>query len=107
MARRLIKDTCQIAAEIIDGEHDDDLDYILQAVKSRQKTRFRKGSRVRIVGSKDIRTEGKEGVVLKVNQKSVSVGLGEKIVHGDGTEFSFHDYADGEWNFSPSLLEVI
>lgn len=107
MARRLIKDTCQIAGEIIDGEHDDDLDYILQAVKARQKTRFRKGSRVRIVGSKDIRTEGKEGVVLKVNQKSISVGLGEKVVHGEGTGFSYDEFTDGEWNFSPSLLEVI
>lgn len=85
---KLLKDTCSLAAEILDGAHDGDLDYIVQAVAARQKARFRKGARVRLAGTRNPAYEGREGVILRVNQKTVAVGLGEKSEWGYETELN-------------------
>jgi uncharacterized protein YkvS len=102
VARKLIKDTCPLAAEILDGKHDEILDYIVQAAAARRKMMFRKGMRIRLVGTRNVELEGKEGVVIKVNQKSVTVGLGTADRTPYGTV-----YADGEYNVGPALLEAI
>jgi hypothetical protein len=101
MARKLLKDTCTIAAEILDGQHDDDLDYIAQACKARLKARFRKGQRVVLRGTRNVELDGKEATILKVNAKTISVGVGEPKV-----EFGYTFYSDGEFNVPPALLEA-
>ena len=106
MARRLLKDTCPLAAEILAGEHDNDLPHIIAAAQNRQKMRFRKGSRVRIVGTNDA-TMGKEGTVLKVNPKTIQVGVGEKTYGDWDTEKQFPEYENGTWNMTPNFLEAI
>lgn len=99
MAKNLLTDCGALAKAICDGEHDDELDYILSAVQYRMKTRFRKGTRVRLTGTRNVGLEGKEGTVLKVNPKRISVGLGAKNEWGG--------YDDGEYNVPPSMLEII
>ena len=98
----LLKDTCETARAIMAGELDSDLEMIRQAVAARQKARFRKGARVKLVGTKNPEIDGKEGVILKVNARTVSVGLGEKEVTDWGTF-----YKDGEFNCPPAMVEVI
>jgi hypothetical protein len=85
--------------EIVDGLHDKNLDILVQAAKARLKFKFRKGQRVRLTGTKSIDLEGKEAVITKVNQKTISVGIGEKDEWGL--------YSGGEYNVSPGLLEEI
>lgn len=87
---------------IVDGQHDDGLDIIVQAAQARLKFRFRKGTRIRLTGTRNVNLEGKEGVITKVNQKTISVGLGAPTTDVYGTT-----YADGEYNVSPNLLEVV
>lgn len=82
MARTLIKDTSPLAAEILDGKHDAILDYLDQAIRARKKTMFRKGTRVRLTGTRNPELEGREGVVTAVNAKRISVGVGEKDEYG-------------------------
>jgi hypothetical protein len=84
---------------IVDGAHDADLDIIVQAAKARLKFKFRKGQRVRLVGTKNVELDGKEAIITKVNQKTISVAIGEK------DEWGF--YPEGEYNVSPGLLEVV
>lgn len=88
MPRALLKDTCQIAAEILDGQHDANLDYIGQAIKARRHSQFRKGSTVRLHGTHNPSYEGRTGIVLKVNTKTVTVGVGEKDQFGYETELN-------------------
>lgn len=87
---------------IVNGDHDAVLDIVVQAAKARLKFKFRKGQRIRLTGTRNVELEGKEGVITKVNQKSISVGLGEATTDQFGTI-----YADGEYNVSPNLLEVL
>lgn len=104
--KRLLKDTCEIAAEIIDGKHDDDLDYIAQAVKARIKMRFRKGDRVKLVGTRNPEIDGKVGTVLKVNAKTVSVGVGD-VKHEEWDEAKRYPFYDGgEFNVPLAMLEA-
>lgn len=102
MARMLIKDTCETARRIMDGELDADLTYILEACAARKKNMYRKGTKIRLVGTKNVSLDGKEGVVTKVNAKTVSVGIG-----APSTEFGMTYYPDGEYNVPLSMLEVI
>lgn len=79
MARRLLKDTCELAAEIMDGKHDDDLDYIAQAATARKKIKtaeagIRKHARIRVTREGG-QIAGRVGKVTSVNQKTVSVEL--------------------------------
>jgi len=106
MARRKM-DLGPLAKAIFDGEHDDELAGILAAAQARQKNRFRKGTRVRVVGTKNPRTDGKVGVVLKVNPKTIQVGVGNVSFAEWDTEKQFPDYEGGEWNMSSSFLEVV
>lgn len=91
-----------IVQAILDGAHDDDLDLIVQAAKARTKNLWRKGTRIRLIGTKNPALEGKEGVITGVNARSIAVGLGEVKRHEWGTE-----YADGEFNVPTHMLEKI
>jgi hypothetical protein len=108
MARkgRLLKDI-PLCAEILNGDHDDILDAITQACKHRVKSRYRKGMTVRLVGTKNATLEGKEARVLKVNTKTVSVGVGEVRYEEWDTRRACPYYEGGEYNVSPSLLEAV
>lgn len=79
---RLLSDTCPLADAILSGEHDADLDYIHQAVQARRKSMFRYGARVRLTGTRSVDLDGREGTVLKVNARKVSVRL------DDGREYN-------------------
>ena len=91
-----------VALAIMRGEHDAELDYIRQACTQRLKSRFRKNMRCRLKDTKNVQIEGKECVILKVNQKSITVGIGEPK-----TEYGSTWYPDGEYNVSPKLLEPL
>jgi hypothetical protein len=103
----LIKDTCPIAAEILEGKHDENLSYILEAVAARRKMMFRKGAKVRLVGTKNPELEGKEGVVLKINPKRIGVGVGEISYEEWDTRREFPSWSGGEFNVPPQMLEVL
>lgn len=83
-----LRETSPIAAAILAGDHDDELDYIQQACSARLKRRFRKGMPVEVIEG---RVMGARGTVIKVNPKRISVDLG----------------ADGQWNVPPSMLRVV
>lgn len=99
---RPLKETSPLAAEILDGKHDADLDYIRQACAHRLKMRFRKGTAVRLTGTRNAHLEGKEGVILKVNARSISVGVGKAETDQWGTT-----YDGGEYNVPPAMLEAL
>lgn len=82
------RDDSPLAAAIMDGAHDDELDYISQACSARLKGMFRKGNKIEVTSG---RLLGKTGVVLKMNQKRASVQI-------DG---------EGVWNIPPHMLRVI
>ena len=102
MARKLLKDTCTLAAEILDGNHDADLDYIVQAAAARKKAMFRKGSKVRLTGTKNPGLDGKVGTVIRCNPKTVAVGVGEATTGIYGTT-----YDGGEYNVPLHMLEPV
>lgn len=103
MARRLLRDECEMAARILDGEFDADLEFIVQAAQHRKKQMYRKGTIVNVVAG-DLK--GKVGVVLKVNPTRISVGIGSPVVEGEGSPWSYTTYDGGEWNIPPRMLEV-
>lgn len=96
---RLIKDTCETARAIMAGELDADLDYIMQACSARTKGMWRKGMTVRLTGTKNPTLDGKEGVILKVNTKTITIGVGVATTDQWGTS-----YDGGEYNVPPSML---
>lgn len=73
-----LRDTCPLAAEIIDGNHDADLQYVAEAAAQRlkwvMKNQFRRGSRVRLTAEAR-ELEGREAIVDAVNQKTITVNL--------------------------------
>lgn len=87
----LIRDTCETARAIVDGEHDADLDYIQGAVQARRKMMFRRGARVRLTGTRNPEIEGQTGTVVKVNAKRVTVDIDES----------------GEFNVPTTMLELV
>ncbi len=92
----------EVVQAIIRGDYDEHLDWIQQAAKHRVKNLWRPRMRIRVEGTKNPDLEGKEGVILKVNQKTISVGLGEATTDQWGTT-----YESGEWNMSPNLLRKV
>ncbi len=105
MARRKM-DLGPLATAIMAGEHDDVLDQVIAAAQARQKNRFRRGTRVRVTGTGD-KTDGKEGVVLKANPRTITVGLGGVTFEEWDAKKDYPVYADGEWNMTSGYLEVI
>ncbi len=92
----LLKDTCETAARIMAGELDGDLGFIAQAVQARKQRMFRKGARVRLVGTRNPSLEGAEGRIIKVNQRTITVGVWSD-------ELGF----EREFNVDPPLLELV
>ena len=80
-----------VAQAIINGEHDADLSYIQQACRQRIKRMFRRGQRVKLVGTKSVELDGKIGTIQKVNTKTISITIPDV----------------GEYNVSPNLLELV
>lgn len=88
--------------EIIDGKHDDELEQIQSVAAWRMKNLWRKGMPVRLKGTKNADLEGQVGVILRVNQKTVGVGVGKATTDQWGTT-----YDGGEYNVPPRMLEAI
>ncbi len=80
MARIVWSEVGGVAEAIVNGEHDGDLELIQLACKSRMKRMFRVRQRVRLKGTSNVTLEGAEGVIEKVNEKSISV-----FVEGHGS----------------------
>jgi len=102
MARALLKDTCEIAGWIIAGDQDANLDWIEQACKARRKMLWRLGAKVRLVGTSDPSLNGKVGTIIKVNAKTVTVGLGDPEITQWGTY-----WPEGEYNVPPQMLQPV
>jgi len=98
----LLKDTCEIAADILTGLHDSNLDHIDAAVKYRKKDMFRPGSTFILKGTRNPELDGKSATVLKVNQKRIAVGVGEKIEEFPG----FWTWTGGEYNVPAAMLQA-
>jgi hypothetical protein len=96
------KDIGGIAYEIIEGKHDDELDYISQACKQRLKQRFRVGGRYVLQGTKNVALDGQTVTIIKVNQKSISVGVGEVE-----TLYGRPYYPAGEYNVPAHMLAPV
>jgi hypothetical protein len=107
MARLKKEDYPAVVTEILEGKHDADLDYIAQACKARVKRMFRRGQRVTITECSDPKLRGREAVVVKVNQKTVSIAVGEATFSEWDTGKEFPHYDGGEWNFPPTWLAPV
>ena len=88
-----------IPLEIMEGKHDDVLESIQNACRVRLKDRFRKGQKCRLTGTKSVELDGKIVTILKVNAKSISVGVGEANQWGG--------YDAGSYNVPPRMLEAV
>lgn len=95
-------DAGEVALAIMRGDHDDMLRHIQQACTTRLKGMWRKGMRVKLVGTRSVDLEGKEAVILKVNTKTISVGVGTATTDQWGTT-----YEGGEYNVSANLLQAL
>lgn len=103
MARRLLKDTCELAAEILNGDHDEILDHIEQAAAARRKNLFRVGQVVRFVNVRGPASlEGREGTIFGKNPKTFKVGLGSFVTD----EFGGY-WTEGEFNVPASMLQAV
>lgn len=107
MARKLLKDLSPLAAEILEGKHDDVLDYLSQAITARHKSLFRKGQRVRLKDTKNPALEGKEAVITRVNQKTYSVAVGEVEYAEWDTRHESPFYPEGEFNVPRRMIEAL
>lgn len=98
----LLKDISPIHAEILDGKYDDDLESLRQAINYRIKIAARKsglvpGAVVRFVDDPSAgHLAGQKAVVVKVNQKSISVDLTDENV----------PLGKRAWRVSPKLLQT-
>lgn len=92
----------EIAIAIMQGQHDSELETIANACKVRLKQMFRKGQKVKLVGTKNAEIDGKIGRIVKVNQKSITVGIGEPKV-----EFGEQYWPEGSYNVPPRMLEAV
>lgn len=99
MAKQKYSDFVQ---EIIDGKHDDELEAIQSVAAWRFKNLWRKGMPVRLKGTKSPVLEGKTGVIVRVNQKTATVGVGKATTDQWGTT-----YDGGEYNVPPRMLEKV
>ena len=92
MGKRIVwSEVGGLAEEIIDGKHDENLEYIQIACQSRVKRMFRKGQRIKLKGTESVVLEGAEGRIEKINTKSISVILD----------------SHGPYNVPPRMLEVV
>jgi hypothetical protein len=97
MARQLLRDTSETARQIMDGELDDQLEMLQQAIAARRHNLYKPGSRVRAIGVKNADLAGQIGTIIKVNPKRITVGFGEQ------TEWGF----EREFNMPLSMLEIV
>lgn len=95
-------DAGEVALAIMRGDHDEMLRHIQQACTTRLKGMWRKGMRVKLVGTRSVDLEGREAVILKVNTKTIAVGVGTATTDQWGTT-----YEGGEYNVSPNLLQAL
>ena len=86
--RRTFEEIGGVVAEIYRGDHDDKLEYIRQACAARLHNRFRPGARMKLTGTRSVELDGQECVILKVNQTSITVGVGEKNQFGYEKEYN-------------------
>ena len=98
------KDVSLVAADIIEGKHDAELNYISDACSARLKRMFRKGARIEVISGQKI---GTTRIVTKVNPKRISVALGKKEIQHAGEAWQYETWSEGEWNIPPSHLRVI
>jgi hypothetical protein len=86
---------------IVAGEHDGDLETSQSAAAHRVKAMFRKSVTVKVTNAcSNPELVGRTGVVVKANQKTVSVGAPTTDVYGT-------TYEVDEYNFPPRMLEVV
>ena len=89
-----------VFGEILDGDFDGiGLENLEHAIAIRKKQMFRVGAKVRLVNTGNVELEGKVGEILKVNQKKIAVGLGQKGQWGE--------WSEGECGIPPRMLEVV
>lgn len=89
----------EVALSIMRGDHDDALSTISQATAKRLKSMWRKGMAITLTGTKSPDLDGQRGVIIKVNTKTVTVGIGDATTDQWGTTYSI-----GEYNVPPSML---
>jgi hypothetical protein len=92
----------EVAQAIWDGKHDADLNIIQHACQQRLKMMFRRGTKMRLTGTKSVELEGKTATIIKVNPKRITIGVGEPETDQFGTTWS-----GGEFNVPPSMLEPL
>lgn len=102
MAIRELRDMNEMSRQIIDGEVDEHLESIAQAVQARKRMIFRPGTRVRLHGTRNVELDGAEGVVMKVNAKRITVGIGEYRDYGFG-----NGGYEKEYNVPTDMLTVL
>jgi hypothetical protein len=90
----------EVALAIMRGDHDADLETIRQAAVKRVKAMWRKGMRVKLTGTRNPDLDGQDAVIIKVNQKSIAVGVGTPTTDQWGTTYSV-----GEYNVPPAMLQ--
>jgi len=91
-----------VPLEIMEGKHDDVLESIQNACKTRLKVRFRKGQKCRLIGTHNVELDGKTVTIIKVNAKSISVGVGDPT-----NEYGETYYPEGSYNVPPRMLEAM
>jgi hypothetical protein len=91
--------------EIMEGKHDDNLESIQNACKVRLKSMFRKGQRCRLTGTHNVELDGKLVTIIKVNAKSISVGVGEPEIVGGRRNPPY--FPEGSYNVPPRMLEAV
>lgn len=106
MARRTFAEIGGVPAAIFAGEHDDVLDLIDQAIKARKRSMFRPGMTVRF-NELAKKIAGQTGTILKVNPKTINVGVGEVKYEDWDARKEYGVWSGGEWNVSASLLEIV
>jgi len=91
-----------VPLEIMEGKHDDVLESIQNACKTRLKMRFRKGQKCRLTGTHNVELDGKTVTIIKVNPKSISVGVGDPV-----TQYGETYYPEGSYNVPPRMLASV
>lgn len=92
-----LRDISDLHAAILDGGWDGELSSLEHAIAIRKKMMFRPGTKVRLVGTRNVEIDGQTGTVIKVNPKRISVGLGERGQFGYEREF----------NVPVAMLEIV
>lgn len=72
--------------QILDGDLDELLQDIEHAMYFRKRNRFRKGSQVRLVNTRNPSLDGQVGTILKINAKTITVRVGGDPAFKHATE---------------------